>query len=312
MQVSGHCIMTPYLAFAAENLPSQIRFQSITEKIYYPEPCCIQWCWFFPYSYFPLSPCDNCDVKSELIIASLELLLYVTTRHGFAAARHRPVRIFNSSFSIWLTNFSIASVKPPAIDYEDQNQVTTVPTTSHVSTEDRISHENLSDIGGASSFRVRQFADRKTLSGWFPQIKSDESNNWRIWFSRRSRALMVQIGIIGIILITNLSVTIFAVSSYGSKNGVGLIYQGNCSTVKRLDQWMHLLINLLGTGMLSASNYCMQLQAAPTRENVDSAHEKGKWLDIGIPSLRNLKYLSNWRRASWAFLALTSIPIHLM
>ncbi|KAK1480592.1 hypothetical protein CCUS01_16170, partial [Colletotrichum cuscutae] len=164
----------------------------------------------------------------------------------------------------------------------------------------------------AESFQAQQFADRNTLSGWFPQIESDENSSWRIWFSRRSRALMVQIGIIGFILMTNLGVTIFAVKSYGSRNGVGLIYEGDCSTVKRLDQWLHLLINLLGTGMLSASNYCMQLQAAPTRENVNAAHAKHKWLDIGIPSLRNLKYLSMWRRCSWALLALTSIPIHLI
>lgn len=123
---------------------------------------------------------------------------------------------------------------------------------------------------------------------------------------------MVQIVIIVFIFMTNLGVTIFAVTTYGSRNGVGLIYEGDCSTVKQLDQWLHLLINLLSTAMLSASNYCMQLQASPTRENVNKAHGNGKWLDIGIPSLRNLKYLSSWRRFSWAMLALTSIPIHLM
>lgn len=123
---------------------------------------------------------------------------------------------------------------------------------------------------------------------------------------------MIQIGIIGLILMTSLGVTIYAVRSYGSRNGVGLIYEGECSTIKQLDQWFHLVINLLGTGMLSASNYCMQMQAAPTRENVDKAHDNGKWLDIGISSPRNLKYLSTWRRVSWALLALTSLPIHLM
>ncbi|KAK2046773.1 hypothetical protein LZ31DRAFT_461910, partial [Colletotrichum somersetense] len=114
------------------------------------------------------------------------------------------------------------------------------------------------------------------------------------------------------ILITNLVMTIFAYSRYGSKNGVGLIYHGDCSTVKQLDRWLHLLINILSTGMLSASNFCMQLQAAPTRGKVDAAHEEGKWLDIGIHSLRNLRYLDKRQRISWALLALTSIPIHLM
>ncbi|KAH9230485.1 hypothetical protein K456DRAFT_55561 [Colletotrichum gloeosporioides 23] len=195
----------------------------------------------------------------------------------------------------------------------DHEDATTIQTASPAHTQDRTTQpKDDSHSQRASSFRVQRFADRQTLSGWFPQIDNDEKNNWRIWLSRRSRALMVQIGIIGLILMTNFGLTIFAVASYGSSNGVGLIYQGDCSNVKKLDQWLHLLINLLGTGMLSASNYCMQLQAAPTRANVDAAHAAKKWLDIGIPILRNLRYLSNWRRASWALLALSSIPVHLI
>ncbi|KAK3689186.1 hypothetical protein B0T22DRAFT_440679 [Podospora appendiculata] len=162
------------------------------------------------------------------------------------------------------------------------------------------------------SFQAKKFAKVDTLSQWFPQIKEDGNNDWRIWLSRRSRALLLQLGIVGIIFVTNLALTIFAVSQYGSEKGVGLIYQGDCNTVKTLDQWIHLLINLLGTGMLSASNYCMQLQAAPTRANVNDAHNRGKFLDIGVPSLRNLGYTSSWRRFSWFLLAVSSIPIHLM
>lgn len=90
----------------------------------------------------------------------------------------------------------------------------------------------------------------------------DESKSWRIWISRRSRALMLQIAIMGLILITNLGLTIYAVSSYGSNNGVGLVYEGECSTVRALDLWLHLLINHLSTGLLSASNYCMHAVAS--------------------------------------------------
>jgi hypothetical protein len=161
-------------------------------------------------------------------------------------------------------------------------------------------------------FRASRFAKKSELSWWFPQIEDDEKRSWRIWLSKRSRALLVNTGIVSSILTVNFSLTVFAVSQYGSQNGVGTIYEGSCDTVQKLDLWLHLLINLLGTGMLSASNYCMQLQAAPTRENVDEAHKIGKWLDIGVPSLRNLWYISNWRRFSWILLALSSVPIHLM
>ena len=172
------------------------------------------------------------------------------------------------------------------------------------------SHTDESD--GVASFQAHSFATRKLLEGWLPRVRDNEEDNWRIWLSRRSRALMVQIAIIGVILFTNLGLTIFAVSSYGSNKGVGLVYEGKCGTVRALDLWLHLLINLLSTGLLSASNYCMQLQAAPTREDIDKAHSEGKWLDIGIPSLRNLLYLHWWRRVTWVLLAFSSVPIHLM
>jgi hypothetical protein len=82
--------------------------------------------------------------------------------------------------------------------------------------------------------------------------------------------------------------------------------------VKNLDLWVHLLINILSTGMLSASNFCMQLQAAPTRANVDQAHENNEWMDIGVSSYRNLKYISKSRKVAWALLAVSSLPIHFL
>lgn len=184
-------------------------------------------------------------------------------------------------------------------------------------------NQNGEQAASTQDFRANSFAKKSTLSQWFPQIEFDEGDSWRIYLSRRSRALLMQILLIGIILSANLGLTIFAISHYGSQNGVGTIYEGDCERVKTLDQWLHLLINFLGTGMLSASNYCMQLQAAPTRADIDRAHQaqsheqnhahqEGRWLDIGVPSLRNLQYISNWRRVAWVLLAISSIPVHLM
>jgi len=164
----------------------------------------------------------------------------------------------------------------------------------------------------SSSFRASNFAGEANLSWWFPQILDDENNNLRIWMSKRSRAILMQITLVIVILVTNLAMTSFAVSRYGSQAGVGVIYEGDCDTVNSLDRWLHLLINLLGTGMLSASNYCMQLQAAPTRKMVDDAHEKEKSLDVGVLSLRNVWHAGRWRQASCLLLALSSVPIHLV
>ncbi|KAH6889399.1 hypothetical protein B0T10DRAFT_606713 [Thelonectria olida] len=205
---------------------------------------------------------------------------------------------------------------PPQLP-PDSVQLEDIPLISYIAQVGRqSSHESGSKANSednrSASFHAGFVAERSILSRWFPQINDDETKSWRIWLSRRSRALMIQIGLIGLILLTNLSLTIFAIARYGSEKGVGLIYEGDCQTVKDLDQWIHLLINLLGTGMLGASNYCMQLQAAPTRENLNKAHANGRWLDIGVPSLRNLKHLDVRRRITWFILALSSVPIHLI
>ncbi|KAK3940285.1 hypothetical protein QBC46DRAFT_459091 [Diplogelasinospora grovesii] len=156
-------------------------------------------------------------------------------------------------------------------------------------------------------FRASRFAQKEEFSGWFPKIDEDENKRAsRSWKSRQSQTLMLQITIVVAVLVANFTLTMMAVGRFPSTNGVGVIYEGDCGTVAELDQWLHLLINLLSTGMLAASKYCMQLQAAPTRADVDRAHKNNKWLDIGVPSVRNLWFIGHWRRFSWVLLAYNS------
>ena len=75
---------------------------------------------------------------------------------------------------------------------------------------------------------------------------------------------------------------------------------------------MHLAINILSTLLLGASNYSMQCLSSPTRSDIDKAHSQGIWLDIGVPSVRNLRRLSTTRIVLWWLLAISSIPLHLL
>ena len=92
------------------------------------------------------------------------------------------------------------------------------------------------------------------------------------------------------------------------------MYQGDCSLVRRYNDLVHLGINVVSTLLLGSSNYCAQLLVAPTRSEVDTAHEKGDWLDIGAPSFRNLwkKRISRRRKAAWTLLMISSVFLHLV
>ncbi|KAF9060837.1 hypothetical protein BDP27DRAFT_1429601 [Rhodocollybia butyracea] len=115
----------------------------------------------------------------------------------------------------------------------------------------------------------------------------------------------------GVVLLINLIILLFCAVKIGGSVGVAQIFEGDCNTVGHITLGIHLVINVLSTLLLSASNYVMQSLSAPTRTEVDRAHEKGFWLDIGLQSMHNLKHTSNWKRLLWTLLSVSSIPLHL-
>lgn len=91
-----------------------------------------------------------------------------------------------------------------------------------------------------------------------------------------------------------------------------VMYEGSCVLSKRWNVALHLIINVLSTGILGASNYCMQSLVAPSREEVDKYHARGRWLDIGCSSVRNLFVIGRSRLALWLVLLVTATPFHLL
>lgn len=114
------------------------------------------------------------------------------------------------------------------------------------------------------------------------------------------------------VLMMNLILTIYAAVKYPMDDGVGTAYTGSCGVVDSWTTWLHILINGLSSILLSASNYTMQCLCSPTRQEIDKAHARGDWMDIGVSSVRNI-FKINWRRSAlWWLLALSSVPIHLL
>jgi hypothetical protein len=116
----------------------------------------------------------------------------------------------------------------------------------------------------------------------------------------------------GIVLLLNTILAIVAAFIVPYEEGFGTIYEGECALVSHWSIAAHVLVNILSSVLLSASNYTMQYLASPTRKDIDAAHAKGKSLDIGVPSLRNilLGRLSKRRVIAWWLICLSSLPLH--
>ncbi|KAJ5963319.1 uncharacterized protein N7479_003195 [Penicillium vulpinum] len=124
--------------------------------------------------------------------------------------------------------------------------------------------------------------------------------------------------IIGGVLALNIVLAVIAVGlAYSGNSGQSFsfasLYMGKCSTSKNWTTGLHLLINILSTALLGASNYCMQCLAAPSREQVDKAHSQKTWVRIGVPNIMDLlRYQTGKRRFLGLILLITSLPIHLI
>ncbi|KAF5366495.1 hypothetical protein D9757_012166 [Collybiopsis confluens] len=164
------------------------------------------------------------------------------------------------------------------------------------------SHTTLLDaedgnLDGSRS-RLVQYCIRQTIRS----VKSRLPTGWRFgaWFAMFQASFVLLINI-----------TILILSAIYTGGVIGVAFEGNCDTVERYSIGIHLIINVLSTALLGASNYTMQILCAPTRADIDRAHEKGIWLDIGLQSFRNLRYTSRQKQMLWAALFISSIPLHL-
>ncbi|KAF2134767.1 hypothetical protein P153DRAFT_329435 [Dothidotthia symphoricarpi CBS 119687] len=117
-----------------------------------------------------------------------------------------------------------------------------------------------------------------------------------------------------LVLVSNIAISVYCVRRYGGSTTANFkpVFVGSCARTKALNIGVHLVINVLSSVMLTGSNFAMQVLTAPTRKQIDNAHAQKIWLDIGVPSVRNLRSMGHGRRALWALILLTSAPLHLV
>lgn len=80
-----------------------------------------------------------------------------------------------------------------------------------------------------------------------------------------------------------------------------------CDVVGQIDQGVGALVNILSFFFIVSATYVSQVLLSPTREEVNTAHQEFHWLDIGIPSLKNLTKVSGLRAAVASIVVLFAV-----
>ena len=165
--------------------------------------------------------------------------------------------------------------------------------------------------GGSQSSSIKLL----TLDSEFTREQPNSSSVWKpVWYTGWHTGVLACTTSVGIVLLINVSLTIYATTNpkYKLERGIGTLYEGSCDKSRRIGLWLHLGINILSTVLLSGSNYAQQCLAAPTRSEIDAAHAGRRWMDIGAPSIRNLFRIKPERMILWIAIGITSIPLHLL
>lgn len=116
-----------------------------------------------------------------------------------------------------------------------------------------------------------------------------------------------------LVLLINICLSLGVLGRLGwERDGQPILHEGQCAKVSKLSTVLHIFINAMSMTLLSASSYCMQCLSAPTRRELDAAHERQSWLDIGVLSPRNIRSVSRSRQIRWLILGLSTIPLHLL
>ena len=116
---------------------------------------------------------------------------------------------------------------------------------------------------------------------------------------------------VAVCLLLELGLLTYALLLNRPRDGLGILYEGRCEKVKRLSILLLLPLNIIGTVLISTSNYVMQAVSAPTREEVDQSHAKGGFRNIGMPTSYDMVFARPYKSTLWWILALTTVPIHL-
>ena len=144
----------------------------------------------------------------------------------------------------------------------------------------------------------------------FTREQPNSSSLWKpVWYTGWHTGVLACTTSVGIVLLINVSLTIYAATNpkYKLERGIGTLYEGSCDKSRRIGLWLHLGINILSTLLLSGSNYAQQCLASPTRSEIDAAHAGRRWMDIGVPSIRNLFRIKPERMILWIAIGITSI-----
>lgn len=154
-------------------------------------------------------------------------------------------------------------------------------------------------------FYVEATPTRSAFSRFGSSSRDDEQHilpgsgapdaGWRRLLIGWRAGILLNVLLSFLVLVAGFVCLILAISKASITAGESVIYAGSCAMASHINWALHAAISVFAIVLVAGANYVFQVLSSPTRTEVDAAHEKKKWLDIGIPSVRNFRYIASSR-----------------
>jgi hypothetical protein len=141
---------------------------------------------------------------------------------------------------------------------------------------------------------------------------SRERKAARGFFSGRTASLRILAACTAAVFAVNIAVLAYAKSRGSSGDGDLTLFRGGCSQTKTLNVALHAALNVLAIVVSASVSAFLASLSSPTRDEIDRAHAKGTWFEIGVPSVHNLTRIGTLRAWLCALLFLSTLPIQIL
>jgi hypothetical protein len=115
-----------------------------------------------------------------------------------------------------------------------------------------------------------------------------------------------------LILVASIICLALAAAKGHISTNVSSLMEGKSNQVEGISRGILAVVNIFGIILIAGANYVFQILSSPTRAEVDNTHEQRKWLDIGIPSVRNLSLISPTRATLSAVILVLAVISQVM
>lgn len=111
----------------------------------------------------------------------------------------------------------------------------------------------------------------------------------------------------GLSLVTYLAFLMWIHNNLHLISGVAKLFSGTCYQAPKTAAYAEFATCAFSVLLFAAGSHGVQLLLSPTRDEVENAHSRDRWVHVGIGGLRNMKWVSKRRLVRAILLAATSI-----